>query len=274
LLRGFRFAIVPKAPFGEHLMHRPSLPIRPLLAGALAVLAALASPVSAKAQQPSANDPAGKAAIEQIIHDYLMAHPEVLVQSLTAYQERQEQAQAEAQRGALTSRQDELTRDPASPVGGNPKGDVTLVEFFDYQCGYCKAVNADVKRLLESDGKLRLVYKEFPILGPASVTAARAALAAQRQGKYDALHAALMENRGQLDDDKIYRIAGSAGLDVDRLKKDMEAPEIQAALQKNLKLASDLNIRGTPAFVVGDQIVPGAISLDKLKELVASGRAG
>jgi len=151
---------------------------------------------------------------------------------------------------------------------------VTLVEFFDYQCGYCKAVHADVRRLLDTDGKVRLVYKEFPILGPASVTASRAALAAQRQGKYDALHVALMENRGQLDDDKIYRIAGSVGLNVDQLKKDMQAPEINDVLQRNLRLASELNIRGTPAFVVGDQIIPGAVSLDKLKELIAAGRAG
>jgi protein-disulfide isomerase len=203
-----------------------------------------------------------------------MAHPEVLVESLNEFQKKQEAAEAEAQREALVSRQDELFKNPASPVLGNPKGDVTLVEFFDYQCGYCKAVHADVRRLIDSDTNIRLVYKEFPILGPASITASRAALAAQRQGKYDALHVALMENRGQLDDDKIYRIAASAGLDLDRLKKDMQAPEISEALQKNLRLASELNIRGTPAFVVGDQIVPGAIGLDKLKELIASGRAG
>jgi protein-disulfide isomerase len=169
---------------------------------------------------------------------------------------------------------DQVFNDPEVPVLGNRRGDVTLVEFFDYQCGYCKAVHADVRRLIDSDTNIRLVYKEFPILGPASITASRAALAAQRQGKYDALHVALMENRGQLDDDKIYRIAASAGLDLDRLKKDMQAPEISEALQKNLRLASELNIRGTPAFVVGDQIVPGAVGLDKLKELIASGRAG
>jgi len=221
---------------------------------------------------PSANP--DKAAIEQIVREYLLAHPEVIVEALSAYQQREEAAQAEEQRKALTTRKEELFKNPTSPVLGNPQGDVTLVEFFDYQCGYCKAVHPDVQRLLESDGKIRLVSKEFPILGPASVTASRAALAAQKQGKYDALHKALMENRGQLDDDKIMRIAGSVGLDMERLKKDMQAPEIQEILQRNVRLAGELNIRGTPAFIIGDQIVPGAVSLDRLKEMVAQGRAG
>ena len=251
-------------------MPRPARSTRTFAAAALVALACAAPSTPVLAQQGTPD----KEAIEQIVKDYLMAHPEVLIDSLNAYQKKQEAAEAEAQRQALVSRQDELFRNPASPVLGNPKGDVTLVEFFDYQCGYCKAVHADVRRLIDSDAKIRLVYKEFPILGPASITASRAALAARKQGKYDALHVALMENRGQLDDDKIFRIATSAGLDLDQLKKDMQAPEISEALQRNLRLASELNIRGTPAFVVGDQIVPGAVSLDKLKELIASGRAG
>jgi protein-disulfide isomerase len=250
-------------------MQRPARLTR-LFTAALMAAACMAPLSSANAQQSAPDKPA----IEQIVKDYLLAHPEVIIQSLNAFQQKQEAAEAEAQRSALVSRQDELFKNPASPVVGNPKGDVTLVEFFDYQCGYCKAVHADVRRLLDSDGKVRLVYKEFPILGPASITASRAALAAQRQGKYEALHVALMENRGQLDDDKIFRIAGSVGLDLDQLKKDMQAPEINDALQRNLRLASELNIRGTPAFVVGDQIIPGAVSLERLKELIAAGRAG
>jgi protein-disulfide isomerase len=265
-----RFAIVPDYFLGDTQMYRPARLPRLFTAAALMAVTCLAPLPSAYAQQ-SAPD---KSEIEQIVKEYLLAHPEIIVQSLNAFQQKQEAAEAEAQRSALSSRQDELFRNPTSPVIGNPKGDVTLVEFFDYQCGYCKAVHADVRRLLDTDGKVRLVYKEFPILGPASVTASRAALAAQRQGKYDALHVALMENRGQLDDDKIYRIAGSVGLNVDQLKKDMQAPEINDVLQRNLRLASELNIRGTPAFVVGDQIIPGAVSLDKLKELIAAGRAG
>ncbi len=244
--------------------------LRPLAAAALCAVAFL-SPAHAQ----KAMNEADKTAIEQIVRDYLMAHPDIIIDSLNAYREQQEAAQAETQRKALAGRQEELKNDPASPVAGNPKGDVTLVEFFDYQCGYCKAVHADTRKLIDSDGKLRFVYKEFPILGPASVTAARAALAAHRQGKYAELHNALMENRGQLDDDKIMRIAGSVGgLDLERLKKDMQAPEIQASLEKNLRLAQELNIRGTPAFVIGDQIMPGAIDLERMRMMVAEERNG
>jgi protein-disulfide isomerase len=257
-------------------MHCPAFLPRLLAATALCATMAAVPFSSALAQQTAAPDTtANRAAIEQIVREYLMAHPEVLVEALTAYQEKQEAAQADAQRQALVSRQDELFKNPTSPVVGNPQGDVTLVEFFDYQCGYCKSVHADVRRLLDSDGKVRLVLKEFPILGPASLTASRAALAAQKQGKYDALHNALMENRGQLDDDKIMRIAGSVGgLDLERLKKDMQAPEIQASLEKNLRLAQELNIRGTPAFVIGDQIMPGAIDLERMRMMVAEERNG
>jgi protein-disulfide isomerase len=256
-------------------MHRPAPLPRLLAAAALCATMAAAPFSSTLAQQATTPDTtANRAAIEQIVREYLMAHPEVLVEALTAYQEKQEAEQADAQRQALVSRQDELFKNPTSPVAGNPQGDVTLVEFFDYQCGYCKSVHADVRRLLDQDGNVRLVLKEFPILGPASLTASRAALAAQKQGKYDALHNALMENRGQLDDDKIMRIAGSVGVDVERLKKDMQAPDIQDALQRNLRLAGELNIRGTPAFVIGDQIIPGAVGLERLKEMVAAGREG
>jgi len=251
-------------------MYRPAPLPRLLATTALCAVLAAAPFSGTLAQQAAPN----RAATEQIVREYLMAHPEVLVESLSTYQEKLEAQQAEAQRQALATRQNEMFKNPASPVAGNPQGDVTLVEFFDYQCGYCKAVHADVWRLLESDGKVRLVLKEFPILGPASLTASRAALAARKQDKYDALHSALMENRGQLDDDQIMRIAGSVGLDMERLKKDMQAPDIQDALQRNLQLAADLNIRGTPAFVIGDQIVAGAVGLERLKEMVAAGREG
>jgi protein-disulfide isomerase len=215
-------------------MYRPAPLPRLLATTALCAVLAAAPFSGTLAQQAAPN----RAATEQIVREYLMAHPEVLVESLSTYQEKLEAQQAEAQRQALATRQNEMFKNPASPVAGNPQGDVTLVEFFDYQCGYCKAVHADVRRLLESDGNARLVLQEFPILGPASLTASRAALAARKQDKYDALHSALMENRGQLDDDQIMRIAGSVGLDMERLKKDMQAPDIQDALQRNLQLAA------------------------------------
>ena len=128
--------------------------------------------------------------------------------------------------------------------------------------------------MLKEDGKLRFVYKEMPVLGPQSVAAAQAALAAQRQGKYEAFHSAMMATKGQITEDTVYKVAGSVGLDVDRLKQDMAAPEIEKALKANLALANALNIHGTPGFIIGNHIVPGALDLDTLKTMVADARKG
>ncbi|MSP67854.1 MAG: DsbA family protein, partial [Alphaproteobacteria bacterium] len=168
---------------------------------------------------------------------------------------------------------EELTADPASPVLGNPKGDVTVVEFSDYRCGYCKSVHPTLMELLKRDGNVRLVIKEFPILGPESVEAAKAALAANRQGKFAAVNERLMAFKGQLTRDAILQVAREAGVDVKRLQADMEAPEIMQALQRNRKLASKLEINGTPGFVIGQKVVPGAIPLEQFEELVKAARA-
>ncbi|HYD68286.1 DsbA family protein [Azospirillum sp.] len=244
---------------------------RPLLLTAALALTALA-PV-AQAQTPAFND-MQRRAIEEVVRDYLVKHPEVIMEAIEELQKRERAETAERQKTALSGNKQKIFQDPASPVGGNPQGDVTVVEFFDYQCGYCKAVTGDVATLLKTDGKVRFVYKEFPILGPASVTAAKAALAARAQGKYEALHNALMANKGQLDDAKIFQIAAGAGLDVDKLKKDMATPDVEQAIGANHALAEALGIRGTPAFVVGNELVPGAIKLDEMKKLVALARKG
>ena len=173
---------------------------------------------------------------------------------------------------ALSARRREVLDDPESPVGGNPKGDVSLVEFFDYRCPYCKQVEPAIEALLSQDKQLRFVYKEFPVLGADSITASRAALAARKQGKYDALHHALMVTKGQLDEATVLKLAQSVGLDSERLKRDMAAPEIDRALKANVALAEALDIRGTPGFVIGDEIVPGAIDLGTLKALIAAAR--
>jgi protein-disulfide isomerase len=149
---------------------------------------------------------------------------------------------------------------------------VTIVEFFDYRCPYCKQVLPSLQALLKEDQKLRFLYKEMPVLGPQSVTAAHAALAAQRQGKYEAFHNAMMATKGQITDETVYKVAGSVGLDVDRLKQDMSAPDVGQALKTNLALATELNIRGTPGFIVGNHIVPGAIDLEALRNMVADAR--
>ena len=216
--------------------------------------------------------PEQRKAIEAIIHDYLMQNPDVLIEAL---REAEAKANSDADVKAaqvLRDRRQEVFDDPATPVGGNPKGDVTIVEFFDYRCPYCKQVHPTLQKLLDQDRKLRFVYKEFPVLGEQSDIAAHAALAARLQGKYEPLHNAMMAAKGQITEEVVYRLAGSVGLDVDRLKHDMADPEIDRALGANRALAKALELRGTPGFVIGDHVVPGAIDLDALKTMVADAR--
>jgi len=212
-------------------------------------------------------------AVEQIIRDYLREHPEVVVEAFRAYEAKQ-RADEEARVGRmLDARRQELVADPDAPVGGNPAGDVTVVEFFDYRCGYCRGVAPAVRALVQADPRVRLVYKELPILGPDSLVAARMALAARAQGKYTAFHDALMAVDGPLTSAAALGVARTVGLDTDRLERDMATPAITAALQRNLDLARALGLNGTPAFVVGGQIAPGALDLEALKRLVEEARA-
>ena len=216
--------------------------------------------------------PEQRRAIEAIIHDYMMQNPDVLIDAL---REAEAKASSDADVKAaqvLRDRRHEVFDDPATPVGGNPQGDVTIVEFFDYRCPYCKQVHPAIQKLLDQDRKLRFVYKEFPVLGEQSDIAARAALAARLQGKYEPLHNAMMAAKGQITEEVVYRLAGSVGLDVDRLKRDMTDPEIDRALSANRSLAKALDLRGTPGFVIGDHVIPGAIDLDALKTMVADAR--
>jgi protein-disulfide isomerase len=210
---------------------------------------------------------------DQRIHDYILAHPEVIMEALQSLDARQREAEAKAAKAALAARADEIFRDPASPVGGNASGDVTMVEFFDYNCPYCRQVAPIMAQAAADDPQLRIVYKEFPILGPDSVFAAKAALAAQRQGKYAEFHKALYDARTRVNETIVLRIAAELGLDVPRLKTDMQLPDIQAAIDKNAQLAQALKISGTPGFVVGDQIFPGATDLATMKKLIDHARS-
>jgi len=238
----------------------------------LALACALVAAAPIGSVRAAETPPVQRQAIDAIIHDYLMQHPDVLIAALRAAENKlNHESDAKATQAVAQNRL-EIFDDPATPVGGNPQGNAAIVEFFDYRCPYCKQVQPSLESLLKQDPKLRVVYKEFPILGPVSVTAARAALAAQRQGKYDAFHAAMMAARGETTDDTVYQVAGSVGLDVDRLKHDMAAPEIAQQLKANLALAEVLDIHGTPAFIVGDRVVPGAVDLDALKTMVADAR--
>jgi protein-disulfide isomerase len=216
--------------------------------------------------------PAQKEEVEKIMHDYFMAHPEFMVEVLHAAEAKLKAEKAEESKVQIAAKQDELFHDETAPIGGNPNGDVTIVEFFDYRCPYCKQVEPSLEALIKEDPKLRIVYKEFPVLGPASIYASRMALAARMQGKYAAFHDAMMAAKGQIAQETILKVAKSVGLDMDKAKTDMRAPEIEEQLKRNYSLAQDLDIQGTPAFVVGDKLIPGATDIDNLKKLVAAAR--
>jgi protein-disulfide isomerase len=211
---------------------------------------------------------------EQRVRDYLLKHPEVIMEALQILQERQRSGEAENLKRTIAERSEEILNDPAAPVGGNQAGDVTLVEFFDYNCPYCRRVAPTVVELEQADPDLRLVYKEFPILGPGSQFAARAALASRRQGKYVAFHNALMQATEQVTEQTVMEIAREVGLDTEQLRADMQDPAIQEAIGRNLQLANALGITGTPSFIIGQQIVPGAVDLRTLQSMIARARRG
>ena len=220
----------------------------------------------------SADLPPDKAALGKTIREYLIANPEVLVEAMQELERKQDgQRDAVAQKG-VQENQAELFRDPDSPIGGNPNGDVVIVDFNDYQCPYCKRTHQAMKSVVAADGKVKTIYKDLPILGEASKVAAVAALASVKQGKHTAFHNALMEFSGKLDRDKILDIASSVGIDRAQLEKDMEDPKLKRTIERNLELASALGIRGTPAFVIGKQFVPGAVDASALKQLIADAR--
>ncbi len=233
------------------------------LAGAVVAWSALSGQAAAQISTPVDQE-----RIERIIHDYLLEHPEVVIEALQAAQVKQKQEQEVASRAAIAAKRKELLEDSAAPTGGNPKGDVTLVEFFDYRCPYCKQVRPSIEALLKQDPNLRIVYKEWPILGPPSVFAAHVAFAALKQGKYERFHSAMMATKGEITEDVILKVATGAGLDVTRVKIDMAAPEIDQAIKRNYDLADALSIRGTPGFVIGETLIPGAVDIQTLKQRI------
>lgn len=242
--------------------------------GLLVAGAAVAAVTTVRPMRDAASAalPADRTAFGKSVRDYLLANPEVLVEAMQELERKQDsQRDAVAAKG-VREHQAELYRDPDSPIGGNPNGDVVMVEFNDYQCPYCKRAHQAVKSVTGADGKVKIIYKDLPILGEASRIAALAALAATKQGKHLALHNALMEFGGKLDRDKILEIASSVGLDRAQLEKDMEDPKLKQIIDRNMALASALGIRGTPAFVIGKQFVPGAIDAATLKQLIADAR--
>jgi len=216
----------------------------------------------------------GQDAVQKAIHDYILEHPEVLIQSLRIGKEREQQRQAALGKSMIGSFKKELFEDENAPVLGNPTGDVTMVEFFDYRCPYCRQMESSLQTLVKNDAGLRIVEKEFPILGPASVYIARVALAAHRQGKHKQFRDALMAKKANIDEGTVLKLAEEAGLDIDRLKSDMNSPEIGLEIDHTREIAKALRLSGTPAFIIGTELVPGGTDLETLRSLVDDARHG
>lgn len=209
----------------------------------------------------------------ELVLEIIRDNPEVVAQAVAILQERERTQQAQAAQAALATHRDALFNEPDGPMLGNPDGDVTIVEFFDYNCGYCRRSSRVIHDLLEADDQVRVVLREWPILGEGSLFAARASLAAQQQDRYQAFHWALMDLPGQATEASVISTAGTLGLDVERLRRDMAAPEVDAHLARSDQLARALKFTGTPAFVVGNTLVPGFTSLEQLQELVRQSRS-
>ena len=239
---------------------------------AASIPAALAQQSTAAGNGATAAEQLDRADVEQIVRDYLLAHPEIIVEALQSFDERRQLAAAERRREAIVAHRDALERSPTSPVVGNPDGDVTVVEFFDYRCPYCRSFAKELTKLMENDPGVRVVMKEYPILSTQSIEAARAALAAHRQDGYEAFHFALIEEPGDLSQEHILATAHAVGLDADRLAVDMADPALDDVLRSNYAVAEALEITGTPAIVIGDQVIPGVVDYAQLVELVAAQR--
>ena len=234
-----------------------------------ALLILFAAPLAAQELSP-----AQKAAVDAQIRAYILENPEIIVEAMQVLEQREQLAQANADRELLASMRNELENDGYSLVAGNPDGDVTMIEFLDYRCGYCKQAHDGVKALLASDPNIKFVVKEFPILGAESTFAARAAMASLQQGAdtYLSFNDAMMRHRGDLDQHTVMRIAGEAGVDQAKLAEDIQNPQIAANIRETYGLARRLDISGTPAFIIGYTIVRGFLPYDSLKEIVADQR--
>ncbi|MEZ5815733.1 MAG: DsbA family protein [Hyphomicrobiaceae bacterium] len=229
-----------------------------LLAAGESLRLAQAAPPSTGTAAPAPFDEKQRSAIEAIVKDYLLKHPEVMLEVQTALEEKMEKIQAEKLKTALAANASEIFRDPAAPVAGNPAGDIPVVEFFDYNCGYCRRAFSDVSKLVEADPKVKLVLKELPILSKGSEEASRVALAARQQDKYWPVHRALIGLRGEVNERSALRAVEKLGLDMDKLKKDMNSEAVSAEIQRVRELARKMGIQGTPHFLVGDRAIPGA----------------
>jgi protein-disulfide isomerase len=239
---------------------------------ALAVALGLAA-LPARAQDFST---AQRGEIEKIIKEYLVAHPEVLQEAMAELEKKQQVAEAEKARSAVKNHSEALFNSPRQVVLGNPQGDVTFVEFFDYNCGYCKRALNDMVTLMGNDPKLKVVLKEFPVLGPGSVEAAQVAVAVRMQDKtgkkYLDFHQKLLGGRGQVDKAKALAVAKDVGMDMARLDKDLKSDEVKNTIAESMQLAEALGLNGTPSYVIGNDVVIGAVGLEALGKKIQAAR--
>ncbi len=232
---------------------------------AIGMAAAVAFPSLSVASE--ALTPAQQAEVKQLIGSYLKENPEVVIEAIQTWRKQQDAAEAAMVKEAISELMLEA-QSTQSPVIGNPKGDVTVVEFFDYNCPYCKKVFPSMEKLIADDGNIRFVLKELPVLGDNSLYAAKAALAAQKQGKYNQFHAQMMGKNSRLSPEGVLAAAKKVGIDLQQLKKDMASNDIQQELERASVWAERLGITGTPAFVIGEKMIPGAIDGNAMKRYV------
>ncbi len=218
--------------------------------------------------------PEQKTEMEKIVKDYLMEHPEILRDMANKMDENDKKKEDETRQSTLKTKASDIFKDTTDAVVGNPKGDVTIVEFFDYNCGWCKKSVTEVQALIAKDKNVRVVMKEFPIFGEGSEYAARAALASVKQGKYWELHQALFASESKVTAEVVDQVAAEKGIDVAQMKKDMEDPAIVENIKKTQALAQTMLITGTPAFIIDDQVFPGYTPLDGLEASLGKVRAG
>jgi protein-disulfide isomerase len=254
------------AAVGEKLRTMMEKPVRAvwLLAGVVA--AGIGGAVLAAGTTSAPVAAGDRAAIEKIVHDYIMAHPEIIPEAMAQMQNREVEK-------LLASNRKEIQAPFAGAMAGNPKGDVTLVVFFDFACPYCRQGHADVAKLIASDPNVRVVFRDFPVLSPASDEAAMAALSAAQQGRYQKFHDAMFDTPGKVTHERTVAIVRSAGLDEMKTAKDLNSPALKAEIKKNLDLGRALGLTGTPSYIVGNQILAGAVGFDQLKDAVAAARA-
>ena len=214
-----------------------------------------------------------QAEVKTLALEAILENPEIIRQAITLLQQREEATSAAQSKALLSEQRTLLERDPNAPVIGNLEGDVTIIEFFDYNCPYCKRAWAELNTVMAQDSGVRVVLREWPILGEASVYATRASLAAQMQDKYAVFHNALMASKGRAQPASVIAIAKSVGLDTDQLQVDMKSPNIDEHIETSIQLARALSFSGTPAYIIGDALAPGMVAAEELQNMVAQVRA-